>query len=47
MKTVSGDGYKNFGKDFGEKEFVCALKCRKRFNIQTGTVGGFLLFSEK
>jgi hypothetical protein len=54
-ETVSGDGkmvdcssYKNFGKDFlVGNEFVCAVKCKQRFNIQTGTVGEFLLFSDK
>jgi hypothetical protein len=54
-ETVSGDGkmvdcpsYKNFGREFlVGNESVCALKCKQRFNIQTGTVGEFLLFSEK
>jgi hypothetical protein len=53
--TLSGDGkmvdcpsYKNFGNDFlVGNESVCALKCKQRFNIQTGTVGEFLLFSDK
>lgn len=35
---------KTVGKDFlEEKQFVCARKCRQRFNIQTGTVSNCFL----